>query len=224
MQNTYLKKVPLFQDFSSDELDLVKGLIKSEVYRKKMIIFMEGDPGIGVHFVKSGIVKIYKISEDGREQILHFLREGDVFAEVVLFDGGNYPASAEAVEDCQVGILRNQDLEQMIVHNPAVGLKMINVMGKKIRAAHATLRNLALKDSFGRVVATILELADRHGVQMETGIRIDLALSRQDLANYVGSTRETVTRILTDLKRSKTIQLAGKQIIILDKARLENWL
>lgn len=224
MQNTYLKKVPLFQDFSSDELDLVKGLIKSEVYRKKMIIFMEGDPGIGVHFVKSGIVKIYKISEDGREQILHFLREGDVFAEVVLFDGGNYPASAEAVEDCQVGILRNQDLEQMIVHNPAVGLKMINVMGKKIRAAHATLRNLALKDSFGRVVATILELADRHGVQMETGIRIDLALSRQDLANYVGSTRETVTRILTDLKKSKTIQLAGKQIIILDKARLENWL
>lgn len=224
MQGSYLKKVPLFHDFSEEELKLVNSLVISQNYRKKMLIFMEGEPGIGMHFVKSGIVKIYKISEDGKEQILHFLREGDIFAEVVLFDGGNYPASAEAVEDCQVGILRNQDIEQMIVQNPSVGLKMINVMGKKIRAAHATLRNLALKDSFGRVVATILELADRHGVETAEGIRINLALSRQDLANYIGSTRETVTRILTDLKKSKTIQISSKQIIILDKARLENWL
>ncbi|MHB8171290.1 MAG: Crp/Fnr family transcriptional regulator [Thermincolia bacterium] len=219
-----LKKIPLFVELKEEELAKISNLVRIRNYKKNMIVFMEGEPGVGLHFIKSGRVKIAKISADGREQILHFLQEGDIFAEVVLFDGGPYPATAEVIEDSQIGIIRNKDLDGLIRENSEIALGLLKVMAKKLRLAQVTIKELALKDTFGRVVGILIKLAREYGEASGEGTIIRLPLSRQELANYAGTTRETVTRILGDLKKNKAINIDKQIICIVDEAKLKSWL
>jgi len=219
-----LRRVPIFADLSNEDLTKVAGLVSIRNYKKNMIIFMEGEPGEGLYFVKTGRVKIAKSTPDGREQILHFLQDGDIFAEVVLFDGGAYPATAEVLEDARVGIIRNRDLDGLIKENPDIALSLLKVMARKLRLAQATIKELALKDTFGRVVGILLKLAREYGAKTPEGTMIHLPLSRQELANYAGTTRETVTRILGDLKKSKAISIDKQKICIINEEKLKSWL
>jgi len=109
-----IKKIPLFSELEPKELEQVKNIYLLRKYKKGQIIFIEGEPGEAVYFVKRGKIKIYKSDAEGREYILHIFGPGDIFAETVLLEGGPYPASAEAVEDSMVGIIKNEDLEELL--------------------------------------------------------------------------------------------------------------
>lgn len=220
----YLAKIPIFQDLSAEELDQIGQLARVRNYKKNMIVFMEGEPGEALYFVISGKVKISKTTADGREQILHILQHGDVFAEVVLIDGGPYPATSEVIESGQVGMLLNDDVENLIRSNPEIALKLLRLMSKRLRMAQRQVRDLALKDTYGRLAAMLLMLGKEHGEETTEGIKIDLPLSRQELANLIGTTRETVTRILGDFKKYKCLNLDKQVIIIIDQEKLKTWL
>lgn len=222
--NEYLAKIPLFRDLSEEEMDAISHLARVRNYKKNMIIFMEGEPGEALYFVISGKVKVTKTTSDGREQILHILQHGDVFAEVVLMDGGPYPATAEAIEAGQIGMLMNQDVETLIRSNPDIAIKLLRIMSKRLRMAQGQVRDLALKDTYGRLAGMLLMLGREHGQETPEGIRIDLPLSRQELANLIGTTRETVTRVLSDLKKYKCLELEKQAIIITDQNKLKTWL
>ncbi len=220
----YLGKIPLFRDLSNEELQEISQLAKVRNYKKNMIIFLEGEPGEALYFVISGKVKISMMTEDGREQILHILQHGDVFAEVVLIDRGPYPASAEVIEAGQIGMLMNDDLENYLRTNPDLALKLLRLMSKRLRMAQIQVRDLALKDTYGRLASMLLMLAKDHGEAGPSGITIDLPLGRQELANLIGTTRETVTRILGDFKKNKCIELDKQVITIINEAKLKTWL
>jgi len=220
----YLAKIPIFQDLSAEELNQIGQLARVRNYKKNMIVFMEGEPGEALYFVISGKVKISKTTDDGREQILHILQHGDVFAEVVLIDGGPYPASSEVIEAGQIGMLLNNDVENLIRSNPEIALKLLRLMSKRLRMAQRQVRDLALKDTYGRLAAMLLMLGKEHGEETTDGIKIDLPLSRQELANLIGTTRETVTRILGDFKKYRCLDLDKQAIIIIDKEKLKTWL
>ncbi|MBU7008373.1 Crp/Fnr family transcriptional regulator [Phosphitispora fastidiosa] len=220
----FLGKIPLFRDLSSEELKEISRLAKVRNYKKNMLIFLEGEPGEALFFVISGKVKISMMTEDGREQILHILQHGDVFAEVVLIDRGPYPASAEVIETGQIGMLMNDDLENYLRTNPDLALKVLRLMSKRLRLAQIQVRDLALKDTYGRLASMLLMLAKDHGEDGPSGITIDLPLGRQELANLIGTTRETVTRILGDFKKNKCIELDKQAITIIDEAKLKTWL
>ena len=220
----YLKKVPIFSDLSEEDLQMMSEIILVRKYRKNMIIFMEGEPGDGLYFIKQGRVKIYKTTEDGREQILHFLQNGDVFAEVVLFDGGPFPATAEVLEDSTIGIIRNQDIDRFIKNYPDIAVRLLKMMSKKLRQAQMQIRDLALKDTYGRIVGMLYKLSKEYGEQCEAGTRITIPLSRQELANLIGTSRETVTRLLGDLKKSKIIELDKQEIVIINEKKLKQWM
>jgi len=220
----YLKKVPLFIDLSDMELQALGQLARVRNYRNNMLIFMEGEPGEALYFIISGRVKISKATADGREQILHILQSGDVFAEVVLIDRGPYPATAEVIESGQIGMLLNDDVENLIRSNPEIALKLLRLAFKRLRLAQAQIRDLALKDTYGRLASMLLILAKDHGEELAGGIKIDLPLSRQEFANLIGTTRETVTRILGDLKKYKCIDLNKQAIIITDEDKLRTWI
>ena len=220
----YLKKVPLFIDLSDIELQALGQLARVRNYRNNMLIFMEGEPGEALYFIISGRVKISKATADGREQILHILQSGDVFAEVVLIDRGPYPATAEVIESGQIGMLLNDDVENLIRSNPEIALKLLRLAFKRLRLAQAQIRDLALKDTYGRLASMLLILAKDHGEELAGGIKIDLPLSRQEFANLIGTTRETVTRILGDLKKYKCIDLNKQAIIITDEDKLRTWI
>lgn len=219
-----IRKIAIFSDLSDEELALIDNVIVRLNYKKRGTIFMEGQPGVGVYFVYSGQVKIFKVSEDGREQILHFRKAGDIFGEVVLFDGGAYPASAEALVDAQVGVIRNQDLENLLMKHPSMAVKLLKLMAKKLRRAQMKVHEITTQDTLRRVIRKLIRLARVYGEKTEQGVKINLELNRQDLASYVGTTRETVTRILSDLKKTGAIGLDAKSITIIDLDKLKSWL
>lgn len=193
-------------------------------YRRGRIIFVEGEPGEAVFFLREGRIKISKQTEDGREQILHFIHPGEMFAEVVLFDGGDYPATAEAVEDSRVGMIRNSDMERITLGSPGIALGILRIMSKRLRMAQKQINDLALMDTSRRMASTLMFLAAEQGVSCEKGIVIDMSLTNQDLANMIGTSRETANRILSDMRRQKALQVENRQIIIIDMKKLKSWM
>lgn len=220
----FLHRVPLFNGLDQEELTQISKLTRERKYRKNMIIFVEGEPGEALFFLKQGKVKVFKNTPDGREQILHILQSGDIFAEVVLFDGGPYPATAESIEESVIGLIKNSDMDELIKKNPDLGMKIMKIMNKRLVMAQTLIRDLALKDTFGRLASMLLILAKDHGEKNQQGVRIKLALSRQDLANLIGTSRETVTRALSDFKKAKIIDIDKQYITVLKEEDLLDWM
>ncbi len=222
MQNSLniLKNIPIFSHLSDEVIQKIIELQKTKKYKKGEIIFYEGDKGEAFFFVKSGKVKIYKTSLDGRDITLNILGEGSIFAEVTLFNDINYPATVEVLENSEIGMILNKDIEQMILNNTILALQIIKVLTKRLYRSQKTLKEMAFSDTYNRISRTLLDLCERHGKKTELGIEIDTAITRQDIANMVGTSRETVSRVISELKKEKILDTSSKKIIVMDKNKL----
>lgn len=218
-----LKKVPFFEDLTDAELSMIAAVMTEKAYARNELIFLEDDPAEGMFIIRQGRVKVSKSSADGREQILHILKEGDIFAEVVLFDRGVYPATAEAVEETRVWLLRNGDMEVLLQSHPKLAVKLLRLMGRRLRQAQLLIRDLALHDTCGRLAGLLLRFARREGERTEKGIVLDLDLTRQELASMIGASRETVARILSRFQREGVLELDKQKIVIRDEQKLRDW-
>lgn len=218
-----LKKISIFSELNESDLQDLNETIIIRKYKKGMVIFVEGEPGDALYFVRKGVVKLTKTMEDGREQILHYVKEGEIFAEVLLFDNGPFPATAQVAEDAEIGIIHNQSIENFLRQHPHLTLQILKVMSKRLRHAQAQIQNLALNNALGRLINTLLKLAQEYGEKTPEGLKINLALGQQDLANMIGSSRETVTRFLSELKKQQIIKINRQSITILDLNRLKKW-
>ncbi|ABR47388.1 putative transcriptional regulator, Crp/Fnr family [Alkaliphilus metalliredigens QYMF] len=218
-----LRKVPAFSKLKEEALKKIANMTIERNVRKGSIIFMDGDPGEAFYFVKSGKIKVYKTTADGRELIFTILSQGDVFAEVTLFNDIPYPASTEVLEDASIGMIRNQDLEELIRGDADIALQIIKVFSKKLFASQQKVKELALGDTYMRTALTILKLGEEHGVESAAGIEIELNISRQELANMIGTARETVSRALSQFKKEGALEVQGKKIIIQDIKKLRSW-
>ena len=165
----YLRKIPLFAHLTQEELELIDRIVKVKKYSKDSLIFVEGEYGNELYFVKSGKVKVSKMLEDGSEKILHFLKEGDIFAEVLIFKGGEYPATAQVMEESEIGIIANEDLERLLKERGDITFKIMEVMAERLRNAQYHIRDLALRDVDGRLAISPLSLAEEHGTESERG-------------------------------------------------------
>jgi CRP/FNR family transcriptional regulator len=219
----YLRKIPIFSELNEFQLSALSELVIVRKYKKKQIIFVEDEPGEAIHIVMDGKVKLTKSSPDGREIILSIRQSGEIFAEVVLFDGGSYPATAEAIEDAKIGLLRNNDVEQLITNNSTISISIIKTLSKRLRISQQKVHDLALKDTQGSMVSTLKRLAKEHGVPSENGIMIDLNLTHQELANFIGTSRESANRLISDLKKDNIVSVDKGKITIIDIKRLEQW-
>ncbi len=185
---------------------------------------MEGEFGEAVHFVIEGRVKIYKTSENGKEHILYIAGPGDIFAEVILFNEVNYPATAEVMEKSRIGKIRNEDLEQVLKAHPSMAVAIIKVLNKRLIDAQQRVKSLALDNTHGRTARMLMKLAMEHGVKTEKGVELELSISRQELANMVGTTRETVTRVLMAFKKYNLIEIERNTIRIPQPEKLKEWI
>lgn len=216
-----IKNIPVFSQLSENILEEILKLQSTKKYKKGEIIFFEGDKGEAFFFVKSGKVKIYKTSLDGRDITLNILGEGSIFAEVTLFNDVSYPATVETMENSEIGIILNKDIEKMILSNNELALQIIKVLSKRLYRSQKTIKDMAFSDTYNRTSRTLLDLCERHGKETKTGIEIDIGITRQDIANMVGTSRETVSRIISDLKKEGVVDTSAKKIIIIDKGELE---
>ncbi|WP_378954330.1 Crp/Fnr family transcriptional regulator [Pelosinus sp. sgz500959] len=216
MDFEYLRNVPVFEDLPQEDLTIISQVTAEYKYKKNETIFSEGETGVGFYYVKTGKVKIIKLSADGREHIINILGPSEVFAEVLLFNKGPYPATAVALKESCVGIIRNSELEKIIINHPHVAMNIIQVMSKKLLFIQQKVNSLAFSDSYAKIAQTIELLSRRHGKETCRGLEIDAAITRLDIANLAGTTRETVSRVLSVIKKEKILEEDERRIIILD--------
>jgi len=215
-----LRLVSIFSELSDAELRMIFRILQVKTVPAGTPIFHEGEAGEAVYFVSSGMVKISTAAVDGKEKIIHFMQAGQVFGEVVLFESGPYPATATAVEDSAIGILRNRDLFLVLKENNDLAVSLLRLLSRRLRMAQSQLRDLALKDAFTRVGELVLQLAAQSGDLRPEGTHLPLSATREDLANLAGTTRETFTRMLGELKREGLIRVVRGGLLIPDIARL----
>lgn len=217
----YLERIPIFSGLSKEELELLSRYEVEKTYQKGESIFLEGDPGKAVYYIKTGKIKLYKTSMEGREVTLNILGPGSIFAEVTMFSELDYPATAMVLEDVLVGMIRNEDLEKIVQENGNIALSLIKELNRRLYYAQMKIKDMALHDVNGRVAKVLLDLAYRYGKKNSRGIQIDLKMTKTEIANIVGTSRETVSRSLSQLKTDEVIDMKGKLVFIKSLEDLE---
>ena len=217
-----VKGLDMFKNADLATLESIASLLKIRTYPKNSYIFLEEQPSFGICFLIRGAVKLTKSDNFGKELILKLVKEGSVFGEVVLFNGGNYPATAMAMDDSEIAILYNEDLENQIKANPQLALNLIKIISLRLRTAQEKIKELALMDTKRRIYNLLLNWS-KTGEKDADKIIIDNKLTQQEMADLLGTTRETVTRTLKELKDCKILELERGKIILLDLYRLKDY-
>jgi len=219
----YLKRTPIFSDLSDEELDgIVPHVVKRQL-KGDTVIFHENDPASAFYLVKSGRVKIYKVGPDSREQVLAILSDGQIFGDVPAFDGGPYPATAATMVDSEIYLIRSEDFQELVRRYPDVAIKIIRVLGQRLRQSMELVRDLSFKQVPHRLAGLLMKLGEEYGRETGEGLLIDLPLSRQELADIVGTSRETVTRELKKMEREGMLAVNRRMITVSDMNRLKSW-
>ena len=217
-----LKSTPLFAALDEPEIQSLAARCGIRPYGQGEILFTEGEPCKGLYIVVSGRVRIYKTSMSGREQVLAVEGPGASVAELPVFDGGSYPASGSAIEKTEVLFVSRADLRAICLEKPQVSLKLLQVVGGRLRRLVGIIEELSFTTVRHRLISWILREAGSAGRRTERGVAISLKASHQELAAQIGTVRELVSRNLARLQAQSFIEMNGREIVILDREGLEN--
>lgn len=212
---TLLSRVAIFADLSEAELHELAHRTVMHHAHAGGLIFAEGDPCQGFYVVQSGEVKIFKIGASGREQILTIERAGDSVAELPVFDGGPYPASAMAVTDSTLLFISKRDFRTVLLENPEVGLKVLKAVGLRLRRLVGLIEELSFTTVRARLVMLLVRHVRTQGEPTARGIELTLP-TNQELASQIGTVRELISRNLSRLQAEGLIRLDGKRLIVPD--------
>jgi len=185
------------------------------------LIFSEGDPCQGLYVIESGEVKIFTTSASGREQVLTIERPGSSVAELPVFDGGNYPASAATLTQVSALFIPRKDFHSLCLDHPEIALKVLKVVGARLRKLVGIIEELSFTTVRHRLAALLLRLARTQGRQTEHGIEFPFSSTHQELAAHVGTVRELVSRNLSRLQVAGIIRMEGKGVVVPDLKALE---
>jgi CRP/FNR family transcriptional regulator len=219
----FLQSVPLFSNMSCTEIEQIKPYFFPREFRRKEIIFLKGDPCKELYIITSGQVKLSEISENGREQALFILSQGDSFDAVPIIDGGLYPATATALSDVMLYAIVKQDMLTIMREYPTIASAVLPYLGNKLREMADLVADISFESVSIRIAKLILHYAEIQGTPTPEGILVKRTLTHQEIADIVGTEREVVTRSLSDLQKKGIIDMKeGKQILIRDEGNLNN--
>ncbi len=210
-----LRAIPEFSLLSDEELVQVRSLIRERQVQRGEILFFEGEPGEWLYSIRSGRVKVFKTSADGKEQVLRIFHAGETFNDVPVFDGGPNPASAMVLEEGVVYALWREDVRQVLANHPAIALSVIQVLASRLRYMVGLVEDLSFKHVSARVAKALL----LHSAEIEG--KTAHRLTQQELAALVGTAREVVGRVLKALEQEGAIDLEQGRITILSREQLE---
>lgn len=217
-----VSRVPLFSTLATEELVKISSLIVQKSYNKGELIFLEGSKPEGLIVVNSGCVKTFRYTPDGREQILYIFSDGDFFGEMSLVRDQAATYSAEVLKDTKVCVIRKDDFRRLMREHPEILLKITEELSERLERMETMVQRMGSPDADARIITALLEFSRKYGTPHRDGRLITLPLSREGLANYIGVTRETVSRKLHHLQAKGLIKLIGtKNIVIVDEAALE---
>ena len=222
-----ISNTPLFKGLPQKQLEKIDKIAVKKNFEKGELIFSENDQGDGFYIVASGRVKIYKISLEGKEQILHIFDQGEPFGEVPVFSGTLFPANAQAIAKCSLIFFPRNSFIQLITENVPIVMNILGLLSMRLRQFTVQIENLSLKDVPGRLAGYLLLLAEEQQdkeqqdkeQQGENIIRLNI--SKGQLASLLGTIPETLSRIFSKMNDRGLIKVDGRSIKILDTDGLE---
>ncbi len=216
-----LAKVPIFSGLTEAELAFLAQRAVPRHYSAGQTVFGEGESCSGLYVVESGQVRIFKSSAGGREQVLSIDGPGSSIAELPVFDGGNYPASVAAVSDATLLFVSKQDFQALCLAHPQVALKVLRVVGARLRRLVGIIEELSFTTVRHRLASFLLRLAQKEGKRTPEGVEVTMPVSNQELASQIGTVRELVSRNLSRLQAEGMIKIDGRTVIFRDLKGLE---
>lgn len=217
----YLKKIPLLADLANETLVRLAETVQLLEVRRRQVVYLPGDPGQTVYFVNGGRVKISKVTRDGKELTLAYRGPGEVFGELSLVDGGPREEMAEAVENALITEVERGEFERLLQKEVAVSYRLTKILSQRRREIENKIENLVFKDVNAKLAQLLLRLGNEYGVDDSRGTLVALKITHQEMANLIGSTRETVSLTLSQFKRKGLIQSDGRKVIVTDREGLK---
>lgn len=215
-----LRKTPLFANLSPEDFARIARIASLKRHSKKESVFREGDRADGFFVVAAGTVKVFKLSEEGKEQVLHLVGPGQSFAEATIFEGGVYPAHAEALDDCELVYLPKRPFIELIEKDPRIALRMMASLSRWLKRMIDLVDSISLRDVETRLVRFVSEEMKSRGIPIRDGSVYELDVTKNVLASRLGTVPETFSRTLKKLQDEGKIRVKGRQIRILDAEAL----
>ena len=216
MSHELLKSLPLFGELDDNELVEIWNHVQTRSYKKANIILFEEDPGDSLFIIKEGKVKITRLSEEGKEVILSILGEGEFFGEMSLLDGEARSANVIALADSEVFVLKREEFLNILKDNHQIAISLLEELAYRIRKSDQQIEYLSLADAENRVALTLLRIAEESGTFKMGQVTIEELPMQQDMANMSGTSRETISRMLSEFTDKEYIDRKGKKLVILD--------
>lgn len=216
-----LQKVPIFGTLDAHDLERIVAVTHQRSYRKDSVILIEEEVGHTMFIVMGGLVKISRISEDGKEVILAVMGKGDFFGELSLLDGQARSANVTVLKDSEMLLIHRDDFLPLLKEFPQIAIELLKVLAGRLRKSDTQIKSLSLKNAVGKVAGTLHRLAEDIGVQSDNRVVIETLPTQQDLANMAGTSRETISRILQRMATQKYVSKEGSQLTILDYGRFK---
>jgi CRP/FNR family transcriptional regulator len=213
-----ISAIPLFNGLPDDQLSEIRQIAVEKQFGKGQTIFSEGDETTGLFVVVDGRIKIYKVSSEGKEQILHIFEAGQSFGEVTVFTGQQLPANAQTLAKSRLLLFPRSAFVALVTANPSLALNLLAIMSKKLRQFAAQIENLSLKEIPARLASYLIYLAEEQG----SGEAVTLNVSKGQLASLLGTIPETLSRIFAKLSGQNLIRVEGPKITLLDRQGIED--
>ncbi|MCL7746643.1 Crp/Fnr family transcriptional regulator [Halalkalibacter alkaliphilus] len=218
----HLQEVSLFKDLSEEEIQPIVDISQLRTYPARSFVFMQGEPLDRVFFIHSGKVKINKTDLSGKEQIVSILEDGDMFPHAGFFRKGNFPAHAEILETSELIVIPVGQFEQILLTYPELCMKMFKVLGEKIVDLQNRLEEKILRDTYEQIVMLLLRLCKSNGEQVGEWYKLTTHFTNRELANMIGTSRETINRTINRLRKKDMIDTDEEGYFIIKLENLED--
>jgi CRP/FNR family transcriptional regulator, cyclic AMP receptor protein len=216
----YLKKIPILAELGPEVLARLSERIALREVRRREVVYLPGDPGNSMFIVNGGRIKISKVTRDGKALTLNYVGPSEVFGETCLIEGGPREEMAEAMENSMITELERNDVEKLLQNHAQLGFQLTRILAQRRRELENKLETLVFRDVTSKLAELLLALAEEYGVEDSRGTMVALKITHQELANLIGSTRETVSLTLSQFKRKRLICTEGRKVIISDAESL----
>lgn len=222
--SSFLRGVELLNGLSNPDLQRVARMCQIVRFKRAERIFTEKQPGGSLYVVMGGRVKIFGSSSQGRMKTFAYLEPGDFFGEMSLIDEEVRSASASALDDSILIMLKADDYRKLMISRPHIALSVLKTMANRLRRANREIEALSFNNVLGRIAQILIDLSDRYGKQTEGGIVIDMSLSHKELAEMAGTAREVISRVISRFRKIGCLALADNKFVVIDKDKLKSWI
>lgn len=212
----YLRKIPLLEGVPSDRLTQLSQAVEIREIPRRQVIYLPGDPGDRVFFINGGRVKCSKVTRDGKELTLAYRGAGQMFGELCVVEGTPRDEMAEAMKNAIITEVPRDVFRELLLSDAKLAFSFACIVGERRRAIETKLEHLVFRDVQAKLAALLLELGEEYGVEHEDGMQIGLKITHQEMANLIGSTRETISLTLAQFKKKGLLDLNGRSVVLKD--------